>query len=133
MRTPEERVAVMHSKMTALRQTRERRKTAALEVLGVTLTLSLAVLIFGRGQPLGSGPGSAFSGSMLFENAGGYVLTAIVAFMVGMAATLLGLQWRDRKRQAEQPQDPTQTEETQDTEDPLDSPCSIPQNGKEEV
>ena len=101
MRTPEERVAVMHSKMTALRQTRERRKTAALEVLGVTLTLSLAVLIFGRGQPLGSAPGSAFSGSMLFENAGGYVLTALVAFMLGVAVTA-ALKGKRKKQKTEE-------------------------------
>ncbi len=95
MLTAEERTASLHLRMESLRRRRERRKTRALGASCAGLTLCLLLLIFGEGTAHGGGVAGIYSGAtMLFENAGGYVLTAIVAFAVGTLVTILCLKHR---------------------------------------
>ena len=98
--TAEERVAALHTRMAALRERRERRKTAALSAGCAGLTVCLAALIFGRSHP--GGTAGAYTGAtMLFEDAGGYVLAAVLAFMLGVIITVLCIRFR-RKHESEQ-------------------------------
>ena len=95
--TAEERVASLHARMEARQREREQRKTSALGAACAVLTVCLLVLVFGGTASHRSGAAGMYSGAiMLFENAGGYVLTALIAFAVGTLATLLGLRHRDR-------------------------------------
>lgn len=107
MLTAEERVASLHLRMESLRRRRERRKTRALGASCAGLTLCLLLLIFGEGAAHPGGAAGMYSGAMmLFENAGGYVLTAVVAFAVGTLVTILCIKHRrageDRSRDPEE-------------------------------
>ena len=114
MRTEEEKVASLHERMTALRQTRERRKTRTIGALGAVLALCLVLLVFDGGIGRENSTVGSYSGSMLFENAGGYVLTAVISFMAGMAATLLCLRQRHRGSRSAQPQASTEDKQEKD-------------------
>ena len=98
--TSEERIAALHTRMTALRKKRERRKTAALGAGCGLLTACLVLLVFSGGADLGGGkmiPGTAglYSGAaLLFADAGGYVAVAAAAFMVGVIITALCIRYR---------------------------------------
>lgn len=94
--TAEERIASLHARMDALRERRERKKTAALGAGCGLLTVCLVLLIFGQGTA-GGGTANLYSGAvMLFENAGGYVLLAVAAFMVGVIVTVLCIRHREK-------------------------------------
>ena len=96
MRNTEELVASLHLRMERKRQKRERRRTSAVGMACVGLSICLIVLVFGGGlHPVGTA--GVYSGaSILFEDAGGYVLIAIPAFMLGVAATVIFLRQRNR-------------------------------------
>lgn len=99
MRTPEERVLAVHARMDALRRARERRKTGILGMGSVLLAVCLLLVIGAAGAVHPGGTAGVYSGAtMLFENAGGYVLVAVLAFMAGVVITVALL----RKRFKEQ-------------------------------
>lgn len=86
--TTDERVQILHARMDALRRTRERRRTAALSATGVILAVCLILLVFSGGAVSSSPLSVPYSGStMLLENAGGYVLVAMIAFFLGVIVT----------------------------------------------
>ena len=98
MMTAQERVISLHERMEALQRTQERRKTAALGASCHVLTICLLLLIFGGASHSG-GTAGLYSGAVLmFENAGGYVLTAVVAFVIGVIITVAIIWNRERKR-----------------------------------
>lgn len=96
MRTTEELVSSLRLRMLRKRQTRERQLTSATGVACAGLTLCLAALVFGGGlHPVGTA--GVYSGaSILFEDAGAYVLTALLAFMLGVVVTATLLPGRQR-------------------------------------
>ena len=85
--TAEERIRSLHTRMDALRRMRERRKTGLTGAACAAVALCLVCLIFDGGAAHGGGAAGLYSGAMLFENAGGYVLAAIAAFMAGVVIT----------------------------------------------
>ena len=89
--TEEERVAVLHQKMEARRRMKERRKTGLLGAMSCVLITCLVALIgIQGGAHQGATTASLYSGAtMLFEDVGGYVLLAIVAFMAGACLAVL--------------------------------------------
>ena len=99
MRTPEEKVADLHTRMAVFRRTRERRKTKALSLVSAALTICLLFMVFGGANAFPGSSEGSFTGTMLFENAGGYALTAVIAFMAGMAITLVCLRSQFRGKQ----------------------------------
>ena len=103
MRTPEERVAALHLRMAALRERKERRKTAALGAGCASLALCLMLLIFGGGAGRGSTAGEYTGATLLFEDAGPYVLLALIAFMAGVIITVLCIRYRKKRGQDNQP------------------------------
>ncbi len=95
--TAEERVAALHQRMERRRRN-EKRKTAALGAACAGLSLCLLLIIF-SGAAHAGGTGNMYSGStMLFENAGGYVVTALLAFAIGAAVTLICRRRAERNR-----------------------------------
>ena len=96
--TNEERVQSLHMRMDALRRVRERRKTGAIGAASVVLTLCLMLLVFSGGGTHLSGTAGLYSGAtMLFEDAGAYVLIALIAFMAGVIVTVVLI--RNRKKE----------------------------------
>ena len=94
--TAGERVAALHLRMAALRERRERRKTAALGAGCAGLAACLTALIFGESHT--GGTAGVYTGAtMLFEDAGGYVLSAVLAFMLGVIITVLCIRYRVKR------------------------------------
>ena len=99
MRTPEERVLAVHARMDALRRARERRKTGILGMGSALLALCLLLVIGAAGAVHPGGTAGLYSGAtMLFENAGGYVLVAVLAFMSGVVITAALLRRRFKRQ-----------------------------------
>ena len=99
MRTPEERVPAVHARMDALRRARERWKTGILGMGSTLLALCLLLVISAAGTVHPGGTAGIYSGAtMLFENAGGYVLVAVLAFMAGVVITAVLLRRRFRRQ-----------------------------------
>ena len=97
--TSEERVASLYARMATLRGRRKRRRTTALGVSCAGLCICLFLLIFNGGAIHGrSTPGQYSGTAMLFEDAGGYVLVAVIAFTVGAVVTAA-----IQKRRSEKP------------------------------
>ena len=99
MRTPEERVLAVRARMDALRRARERRKTGILGMGSAQLALCLLLVIGAAGAVPPGGTAGLYSGAiMLFENAGGYVLVAVLAFMSGVVITAALLRRRFKRQ-----------------------------------
>ena len=95
MRTPEERIRALHARMEELTRARERRKTGFLGAGGVLLALCLILMISASGMPHLGGTATMYGGAtLLYENAGGYVLVAVLAFMAGAIITAMLLKKR---------------------------------------
>jgi hypothetical protein len=101
MMTSEERIGSLHTKMAARRKWREKRTIRQMSAACAALTLCLVFLVFGGGAHPGGTAGVYTGAAMLFTGAGAYVLTAVVAFMLGVAITVF-IKWKqDRQRQTE--------------------------------
>jgi hypothetical protein len=95
MRTASERITAMHERAQRMRRDREKAALARFGTANGALFLGLCALIFGTGQGHGGVSPGAFTGAaMLFENAGGYVLVALIAFTAGTAITAGILRYR---------------------------------------
>ncbi|MEE3466808.1 MAG: hypothetical protein VZQ83_00050 [Eubacterium sp.] len=88
--TNEERVARLHQKMRVRRQMKERRKTRLYGAASCALLMCLVALVVLQGGVHQGTTASLYAGAtMLFEDVGGYVLLAIVAFMAGVCVTVV--------------------------------------------
>ncbi len=87
MRSNEERTEALHTRVAALRRSRERRKTGAVGAVSAVLTVCLLFMVFGGGTHSGGAAGVYSGATMLFEGAGPYVLIALAAFMAGVIVT----------------------------------------------
>ena len=86
--------------MDARQRAHERQKTCALGVANVVLTLCLALPFFGNGTAHTGGTAGIYCGAtILFEDAGAYVLTEILAFMAGVVITAVLRYRREEKMQ----------------------------------
>lgn len=115
MRTQEERVSDLHLWMAERNRTRERRKTGLMNAASAVLTVCLLLIIGERSFAHHGGTAGMYSGAMmLFENAGAYVLVALLAFMVGVVVTVVCIHQQRSKRRAEE-QKEEENEETEET------------------
>lgn len=96
--TTEERVEIALRRGTALARKRERSARRRLSCLsGILFAMLLAVIWTLPEGRSASAPGSVYGAFMLSAQAGGYLLTALIAFLLGVAVTLLCVR---RKRPA---------------------------------
>ncbi len=83
------------------RAVRKRRESRNIQILGgmtgVLLVGLICVIASFSSGGIGSA-GSAYGAFLLSAEAGGYVLTAVIAFAVGVVLTVLIWQYRKRKR-----------------------------------
>lgn len=95
--TSEERIASLRARMDALREKKERQKTAWLGSGCAALAVCLILLICSAGKGGSGVTAGIYSGAtMLFENAGGYVAVAVLAFMLGVVITVACIRHKDR-------------------------------------
>ena len=99
MRSSEERIKRMHGRAEELQKEHEKRKLAGVGTLSAFLgILLIAVSVYTIGAP-GAITDAAMAGSsLLSENAGGYVLVAVISFTAAVLITALCLKSRMRKR-----------------------------------
>ncbi len=94
MKTTEELILAVHARAATLR----RKRIASAGAASGALMVALAALIGRLGglthRPAAEGYAGA---SMLSEDAGGYVLAAVLAFMLGVVVTVACVQGRKRK------------------------------------
>ncbi len=85
--TKEERILELHRRVEQRRRKKEAGKTAVLGVMGgLLMVFQLIILVSEAGMHAGTA--ASYAGTMmLFDNVGGYVLTAVVAFMAGALIT----------------------------------------------
>ena len=95
--TSEEMVSSLHMRMKILRRKQEQRTTAALGGVCGLLAAGLALVLAGHGVYTGTADCLYTGSAMLFEGAGGYVLTAVIAFMVGVVITVI-IKWNLEKK-----------------------------------
>ena len=97
MRTDAERIEQLHLRAAELRRQRNRKQ---LTVFGSASIFLTAVLLAVVHQMLGlsvSITGDPYTGSsLLSESAGGYVLAAVIAFIVGVVITAVIFRYRNR-------------------------------------
>ena len=107
MRTSEELVDGLHQRMKARRQRKARRRYRAVSAAAITVCVALSVfaaLVVSQ-NPAGStdAPIGAITGSIFAEHAAlGYVVVALVAFVLGaLAAILCGRMKKHMEEEAE--------------------------------
>lgn len=111
MRTQKELVASLHERMAARERARAHRRVQALRAAAVAVAACLLLVIYGGGVARQGGTAGLYSGATLFfENAGAYVLVALLAFMAGAAVTVVCIR-RQRKARDEE------TEKTEEAEE----------------
>ncbi len=87
--TEQERIKALHARMAEIKRAREKRKTMSLSMGCAAAAVCLILLVFGDTGQRGGTAGEYSGATMLFGNAGGYVLVALCAFALGSAVTLL--------------------------------------------
>ena len=101
--TEEERIASLHRKMAARRRMKERRKTALYGTASCLLLTCMVLMIGIFGGTHQASTASLYSGAtLLFEDVGGYVLMAVVAFMAGVCVTVVCMRNRHHEDDGEE-------------------------------
>ena len=102
---------IMHRRAILLER-RQRRKTRALACTALVLTglLTVAIGTGARAVCVGSNQ-SVYGSFLLADAAGGFVLTAVLAFILGVAVTQLCVRYRRRKTMENQRNADEHTEE----------------------
>ena len=95
--TSEERVEALHTRMKEIKRVREQRKTAVIGALSLVLAVCLCIAVFGGAAHSGGAAGEYSGATILFENVGGYVLAAVLAFMAGAGITVLIIRKRNQR------------------------------------
>ena len=104
MNTTDERIARIHERAKEIKTERSRRMvkvgSAVSAALGVILITVIGFLTNGAGGvPAGTVSDVGYAGaSMLGSAAGGYILVALVAFMLGVIVTVLIRTYLDKNK-----------------------------------
>ena len=105
MRSTEERINLMHRRTEELRKRRERMILAGMGSVSAFLGLILLVVTVYSAEAPGAITDAAMAGtSMLADSVGGYVMVAVVSFIVAVVITATCLKYRQEK-QDELPED----------------------------
>lgn len=101
-----EAFARIMNKSREIRTKRENRVTALLSAACVTLAILLVgTVIILKGQIVSEVTGSRFGAFLLPSEDGGYVLAAVIAFLLGIAATLWAIRCRNGKKNKDDKED----------------------------
>lgn len=98
MRTAEERITEMHTRAKALQKRSLRRQMQAFGATSFVLAVFVvAALLQVNGAPVIAPQGQFAGTSMLSQSTGGYVLTAVIAFLIGAVLTVMIARQRIRR------------------------------------
>jgi len=117
VRTAEERIAALHGRMRARRRTRERIKTALTGAAGIISATCLLIVFLLEGKAIPDSSAGMYSGAMmLFGDAGGYVLVAVVSFALAVIITVVCFRRQGKQKDGKFPADQRKTKERSDEE-----------------
>ena len=113
MRTNEERINAMHARASELNKQRRARQVRIIQAAGAAVsfaaTIMLAVCIprvadFGTGSPIGpAGPAGNMNASIFGNSASlGYIVIALIAFLLGVTLTIFCFRLREWQKQKDQ-------------------------------
>ena len=98
MRSREERIALLHARAEQLQNKKDRQERILLGTVTAVLTVICCFLVAGLGGISHAVKSSgAYGASLLSENAGGYVFTALFAFMLGVAITVFCIKMKNNR------------------------------------
>ena len=98
MKSNEERIELMHEKAKKLQYEKNRRLTVGSIIVGALLFAVLVAASLGLGVQIAGTSETTFAASSLFPSTiGGYVMVAVMAFMMGVVITVI-LKKRAKKR-----------------------------------
>lgn len=97
MRNTEMRIAMVKHRVEALRKKYKKRLTARLTMLCVVITGFLARIASTLADWGHIYVPGLYGATMLSEDAGGYVMVAIIAFSVAVVITVLCIRYREKK------------------------------------
>ena len=110
MRTNEERIAAMHARAAELRREKRKRETrlagAAAVVLCLALTVALAAWMPRLSTAMTGAPGAMSASIFSDSGALGYIVVALLAFLLGVSVTVFCLRlekWREEKDREDLP------------------------------
>ncbi len=109
--TNEERINSLHNKIRERKRKREKMITGCLCSVNAALFVFLMCIIKQQGFVM-SGFSGEYTGAMLFENVGGYVLLAVVAFMLGVGVAVMCVYLSRKNKQG--PRDKAENSDSED-------------------
>ncbi len=103
MKTTEQRISALHQRTAILRHRKERSILYRLAVVSLILLLSLMRLTWISSGSIPEARENLTGASLLNENAGGFVMTAVLAFMAGVCLTVfvIRMRYRDHKEKTD--------------------------------
>lgn len=105
--TEQEALAEILRRTKRIQAERDRRTTTCLQTAASVLSCALILAIVLLPDRSAITPGESFFGSLLLsQEAGGYVLTAVIAFSLGVAVTLACLRYRQANESLDKAQEP---------------------------
>ena len=100
MRTEAERITALHRRMDEKIKKRQMRKTGLWGAASAAFALCLMMLFQCGGILHTPGTAALYSGaSILYDNAGGYVLVAVVSFAAAVAVTVACIRHHEKTKQ----------------------------------
>ena len=97
MRSDEERIRLMHERAHELKRRRDKMIVTASAALSSCLFMLLIGVIVKFAKPSAGYTGNPYAGASLLDSStvGGYVLTALIAFMAGVIITVIIRKYRE--------------------------------------
>lgn len=100
--TYKQRIEAMYKRAGELRRRTERRRMILSGSASVALFVAILFLVSPSGVLMHAGGAGLYSGAFLLSSEnGGYILTAVLAFMAGVAVTAGIRQWRRKQKERE--------------------------------
>jgi putative copper export protein len=97
----EEALKEIHRRGREIRKKRDRRVKAVLSAAGSVAVFALLIVMSVFMDGVAAGAESSYGAFLLPAEAGGYVLIAVIAFLAGVAVTVLIRKMRDRDKNTE--------------------------------
>ena len=98
MKTASEKVEALHERARLIRKARDKTIISTLGTISILMLVGIIILtgmMEGEMHPVGDT--GKLGSSLLFEGAGGYVLTAVISFTAAMVITVLCIKMKNRK------------------------------------
>ena len=113
MRTNEERINAMHAQASELKKQKRARQVKIIQAAGAAVSFAATIVLavcmprladFGTGSPIGPADSARDMNASIFGNstALGYIVIALIAFLLGVTLTIFCFRLREWQKQKDQ-------------------------------